>query len=278
MGPESLFKPPEPSHSTGAKRLGALSSIGCETKRLCTQPSELPFGNAASELNNGLDWWGGFGITSNSNFDNALSQYGINPGTEWRNTGAPGNLGSDSTPIPPGAEAGPCLSNEMPAQLHEMNTQSYPGANELYHQPEHQESTNTFDLQYSLDASKAIGPTLELSHGIDFGYTSNFSENWLLPDQSFYPFTPLIDGTPKRIDATTTPQKGSEPQPLAFFDFHQPASIEIASKGKETPFATLEETEPVGGRGASACFSTVMSLNNDLPGKLRRKHVLILVI
>lgn len=231
MRPESSLDPPEPSQFTSSKRVGEVSAVGRETKRLCPQPSDLPPGSAALELSSGHNSWGGFGIASNPEFGNAMPQYGIDPETEWRNTVPPDIFGLDSTPNPPIAGSGPFLFNTVPAQMCGMNVQSNPGADSLYHQPENQESANTFDSQYSFDASKSIIPSLELSHDFAYGYSGNSLESWILPDSSCSPFTPFIDGTSTGMNVTTGPENGSGYRLLGSFVSHEPDTIEMAPSG-----------------------------------------------
>jgi hypothetical protein len=274
---ESSLDPPEPSQFNSTKRLGEGSAVGRETKRLCPQPSELPPGSAALQLSNGHNWWGGFGIASNPEFGNAVPQYGIDPETEWENTVPPDIFGLDSTPNPQTAGFGPFLFNTVPTQMWGMDIQSNPGADSLYHQPENQESMNAFDSQYSFDASKPIPPSLELSHDFDFSYSGSSLESWILPDSSCSPFTPFIDGTSTRIDVTTGLEKDSGHQPLGSFVSYEPDTIEMAPNGEGTLVTNLEEPESMGNGDTSESFSAVMGYNKDLPGKPRRKHVLILV-
>jgi len=264
MGSESLPDPPESSQFTGTKRLGALLSVGRETKRLCTLPSRLPPGSAALELSNGHDWCGGFGIASNSGFDSAVSQCGIGPGTKWGNTVPPGVFGLDSTPIHPAVGSDPLLFNQIPVEMREMNMQSNPGAERLYHQPEYQESTSTFDLQYSFDASKAINPSLELGYGFDFSYSGNFSESSMLPDPNYSSFTPFMDCVSTTVDGTTGSEWGSGYQPVGFSSYESD-TIEIVPKSEGIPVTSLEP-KPVDNEDNSEYSSAVISHNNCLLG------------
>ena len=274
---ESSLDPLEPSQFTSAKRLGEVSAIGRETKRLCPQPCDLLPGSAGLELSNAHNWWGGFGIASNPEFGNAVPQYGIDPETAWRNTVPPGVFGLGSTPNPPTAGSSPFLFNAVPTQMCETNIQSNPGADSLYYQPENQESTDTFNSQYSFGASKSITPGLELSHDFDFSYSGNALESWILPDSSCSPFTPFINGTSTGMNVTTGPENGSGYQPLGPFVSHELDTIEMALNGEGTLVTILEEPESVGNEDSSESFSTVLGHNKDLSGKPRRKHVLILV-
>jgi hypothetical protein len=264
MGSESLPDPPESSQFTGTKRLGALLSVGRETKRLCTLPSRLPPGSAALELSNGHDWCGGFGIASNPGFDSAVSQCGIGPGTKRGNTVPPGVFGLGSTPIHPAAGSDPLLFNQIPVEMGEMNMQSNPGAERLYHQPEYQESTSTFDLQYSFDASKAINPSLELSYGFDFSYSGNFSESSMLPDPNYSSFTTFMDCVSTTVDGTTGSEWGSGYQPVGFSSYESD-TIEIVPKS-EGILVTSLEPKPVENEDNSEYSSAVISHNNCLLG------------
>ncbi|CZR60109.1 uncharacterized protein PAC_10004 [Phialocephala subalpina] len=265
MDLESLLDPPEPIQLTGTKRVAALSDVGRETKRHCTQLGELPSGSAVLELGNEYNFWESFSIASNSEFGNASLHYGIDPKMDWSNTLPPGIVGGlDSASNLPAAESNPSLSGSMPAQMCETNTQS---SCTLFHQPEIQDSTNTFDLHYSFEANNTTDPSLNVSHDPNFSYSGNLFESWILPDSNCSPFPELLtENTSTWIDTTTVPQNGNEYQPTESFAPQLPETAEIAPKGEGTLVIGLEEARLMGNEDASGYFSKVASHNKDLQG------------
>jgi hypothetical protein len=250
--------PPDSDQFLSTKRPPALSDTDREAKRFCKQPGQLLPGGVALELNSEPNSLEAFNIASNVELENNALQYGINFGTDWSNVVPPGIFGElDPTWDPPASRLGSFLPDSMPAQVGEMDMQSIPGPDTLYHQPATQGNTYNVDLHYSFDMNINI-PSLELLHDPNIGYTGSLPESWIFPDSSCSPFTgPLIDGALANID----PENGSGCQRLEPSQVYELENTQIVSKIEGALATGFEEVKSMGNE------NTLMGHDEVLSGK-----------
>ncbi|KAH8597909.1 hypothetical protein B0O99DRAFT_684615 [Bisporella sp. PMI_857] len=261
----SLLSPPEQCQFNGAKRLPALSDIGPEAKRFCTQPGQISPENLQVEFSNGYNSWGGIDIPSSLESGNTALLY-QDVGATDRSTAVPpdhfGGLRSFNNT--PAARSDTFLVDFMPAWMCDTKIQSSAEANGLYPYSEFQDSTNNFGFHHPFHANKTTTPNLHLGYEPNFSYNGDLLENRIPPNPCYPPFTEsLSDDTSTWIDFNIKPENGSGYQQMEPFESLGYKAIGVAPNGEGFPVLSLDCVQPVGTDDTPETLSTVLEPNID---------------